>query len=385
MNFKEWFCLKDRNSFTIDPKINPTDARFYFGRDEIKKQLKAQIRRAFVDPGIPKMVIYGSFGSGKTQTLYHLEYYMQNDPPKSLKSKPKTVNIVLEMQSKSNHLDWHLQLMEALGKDTVTKWVDILFNKVPNLEQFLEQVLDDYNLIQATKNLRGGGDMPLLAWRWLTGYRLTPNDLQRLQLTRNLGDVGAGDMVNVLVGLGRLAEQNDEKLIFLMDEAELFNNIRNPDALDSVRSYLRKLAEPWNSSAGFIISTYSLTLDDMPEMLYWGPVRTRIGANNYVEIPPLPTVEDVRTFLRELLSELIDQKVAEKRIQEKGLTTTLETYPFSAEAFDMVCEYASQDPTKSLPRNIIKTLNECAISAWDEEKPTVDTEIVNEIVPLIFG
>ena len=35
MNFKDWFCLKDRESFTIDPKINTADARFYFGRAQL--------------------------------------------------------------------------------------------------------------------------------------------------------------------------------------------------------------------------------------------------------------------------------------------------------------------------------------------------------------
>lgn len=385
MSFKEWFCLKKRESFTIDPRINPEDARFYFGRDEIKAQLKAQIRRAFVEPGVPKMVIYGSYGSGKTQTLYHLQYFLQEEPPKSLKLKPRMVDVVLEMQSKSNHLDWHLQLMEALGKDVVAKWVDALFNKVPNLDQLLEQLMNDYNLTQAVKNIRGGGDIPLLAWRWLSGNHLTAAELQRLQVTRNLGDVGAGDMVNVLVGLGRLAEQNGDKLIFLMDEAEQFNNIRNPDALESVHSYLRKMAEAWNSSVGFIISAYSLTIDDMPEMMVRQDVRTRIGAHNYVEIPPLPSVEDVRKFLNQLLAEFIDQKAAEKKIQKEGLGIPLETYPLSADAFDMICQYAAQDPTKSLPRNIIKTLNECAISAWDEDKPTVDATIVNEIAPLVFG
>ncbi len=385
MDFKEWFCLKERNSFTIDPKINPGDARFYFGRHEIKAHLKAQLVRSFVDPGVPKMVIYGSYGSGKTQTLYHLEYLLYNEPPKSLKFKPKTVDVVLEMQSKSNHLDWHLQLMEALGKETVTKWVETLFSKVENLDQVLGGVLQDYNLIQAVKNLRGGGDIPLLAWRWLSSQKLSAGDLQRLQLTRNLGDVGAGDMVNVLVGLGRLAEQNGEKLIFLMDEGETFQNVRNPDAVESVHNYLRKLAEPQNSSVGFLISSYSLTVDDMPEGLTRQDVRTRIGVNNYVEIFPLPSVKDVQRFIRELLSELIDQGAAEKRIQEGSLATTLETYPLSADAFDLLCEYASQDPAKSLPRTIIRTLNECAIYAWDENKLVVDTPIVNEVAPMIFG
>lgn len=385
MQFREWFCLRNRDSFTIDPRINPDDARFYFGRDHIRAQLRSQIRRAFVEPGVPKMVIYGSYGSGKTQTLYNLQHYLAKEPPKSLQYQSKSVDVVLEMQSKSNHLDWHLQLMEALGKEAVAKWVDALFSKVSNLDQLLTELMNDYNLTQVLKNIRGGGDIPLLAWRWLSGNHLTATELQRLQVTRNLGDVGAGDMVNVLVGLGRLAEQNGEKLIFFMDEAEQFNNIRNPDALDSVHSYLRKMAEPWNSSVGFVVSAYSLTLDDMPEMMTRQDVRTRIGAHNYVEIPPLPSVEDVRAFLSQLLAEFIEQDTAEERIQTEGLGVALETYPLSADAFDMVCEYASQDPTKSLPRNIIKTLNECAISAWDDDNAIIDTNNVNDIAPLVFG
>ena len=385
MDFRDWFCLKDRDSFTIDPQITPDDARFYFGREEIKSQLKAQVRRGFVDPGVPKIVIYGSYGSGKTQTLYHLDHHLRTDPPKSLRFNPKTTMVVLEMQSKSDHLSWHLQLMEALGKDTVANWVDTLFGKVPNFDGLLTQMLGDHNLIQAVKTLRGGGEMPLLAWRWMSGYRLSPTELQRLQLTRNLGDVGAGDLVNVLIGLGHVAEQNGEKLIFLMDEAEEFRNIRNPDALDSVHSYLRKLAEPWNSAVGFVISSFALTLDDMPDSMVRADVRTRIGAINYVEIPPLPTVNDVRRFLTELLSEVINRESAERRIQEQALGSSLETYPFSAEAFDMVCEYSSQDPAKALPRNIIRTLNECAISAWDEGKSIIDVSIVTSIAPLVFG
>lgn len=43
MEFKEWFCLNNRESFTIDAKVNPDDARFYFGRHEKLKYVKAQL------------------------------------------------------------------------------------------------------------------------------------------------------------------------------------------------------------------------------------------------------------------------------------------------------------------------------------------------------
>ena len=52
---------------------------------------------------------------------------------------------------------------------------------------------------------------------------------------------------------------------------------------------------------------------------------------------------------------------------------------------DLLCDYASQDPVKSLPRNMIHVVNECAISAWDTDKPIIDTEIIHHIAPLVFS
>ena len=386
MEFKEWFCLNARESFTIDPLIYPSDAQFYFGRSDIKAQLVAQINKSFIVPGIPKIVLYGAYGSGKTQTLHHIDYLLTNDPPKSLRHKPKPVHVVLEMASKSTYGEWHLQLMEALSRDAVTQWVEEAFNKAPDWDKFLKNTLDDPNLVQAVKNLRGGGDPPLTAWKWLSGQKLSAAELQRLNLTRSLGDVGSGDMVNTLAALGRLAtESSGEKLVFLMDEVESFANIRDNDAVESVHNYLRRLAEPQNSSVGFVISTYAIFEEDMPRIITRPDVKSRIGASNYVEIPALPGVGDVRAFLEELLHELVDQDAAEKRIQETHLQSTRKTYPFNADAFDLLCDYASQDPVKSLPRNMIHVVNECAISAWDTDKPIIDTEIIHHIAPLVFS
>jgi len=384
MDFKTWFNLKGRDSFTIDPQINPNDAQFYFGRPEKKAQLTMQVRKSFVDPGAPKIFIYGSYGSGKTQTLYHLAYYLQHEPPKSLKFKPAIVHVVLEMRSKSDHLDWHLQLVEALGKERVCRWVETLFNKTENMEQSLTELFGDYNLVNAIKNLRGGGEMPLLAWRWLAGHRLSPAELQRLQLTRNPGDTGAGEMVKLLVGFGHLAECNGEKLLFFMDEAEQFQNISNADAIESVHNYLRQLADQKNSSVGFIMSFFALTDDEMPRSIWRGDIKNRVGVINYIEIPPLPTVEDVSAFFKELINTFIDQKAAEKKIQKDNLGVSLETYPLTAEAFNLLCDYATRDPSQALPRNIIRAMNECAIAAWDEGKEVIDEAIVNDIAPLVF-
>ncbi|MSQ48649.1 MAG: hypothetical protein EXR78_09765 [Deltaproteobacteria bacterium] len=385
MDFKEWFCLNGRDSFTIDPKINAGDEKFFFGRDDIQKNLAARFSRAFIDPKVPKLVLYGAYGSGKTQTLFHIAYMLKTTPPRSLKASPRTIQLVVEMRSRSTHSDWHLQLMEALGKEVLTGWLELLFKKHQDFDKFVAQLVGEPNITKALLNIKGGGDIPLIAWRWLSGLKLTPAELQRLFLTRNLGDIGTADLVNVLVAIGKVAEECGEKLIFLVDEVESFHMISNADAINNVHDYLRRLASPDNATVGFVLSMYGLTADQVPEVVNRADVRTRIGNQNYIEIEPLPTIADVRRFTLELLSQFIDKTMAEKRITAHKLTVALETYPFEAGAFDLLCDYASQDPSKALPRNIIAALNECAISTWDAGKYVIEQQIVNDIAPIVFG
>jgi len=385
MEFQEWFCLKDRDTFTIDPKINLEDAKFYFGREAIKTQLLSQMRRAFLSPGVPKMLIYGPFGSGKTQTLFYVGYVLWHNKPSTCKLNIHTVYLDLEMRSKSDFRDWHLQLMENLGKDRVATWIEGSSSAGTNFEAELKKIFhNEINMVEACKGLTRG-DLSFTAWRWFCGQTLTAKELESLRVTRNLGDIGVGDMISLLGGLGRLAEKNNEKLIFLVDEAEQFKWVRNADAMESLHDYIRKLAEPSNSTVGFIIAGTAVTLDDMPEWYYRPDILTRIGRDNVIEIPHLPAVKDVETFVKEMLAEFVDKEKADKRIKEKRLGISLETYPFQADAFDLLAEYATQDPEKTLPRNIIRAINECAITAWDKELPIIDINIVNEIAPLIFG
>lgn len=385
MEFKEWFCLDNRDSFTIDSKITPSDGRFYFGRAEKEKQLKTQLRKCFIAPGTPKMIVWGPYGSGKTQTLYYIDHCLSTEKPPSCRLEPRILHVDVEVQSKSDCSAIHMQLLEALGKDPVTKWVADLFSQLDDLNKELRELVGDPNAVSCLEELRSGGASSLTAWRWLTGQLLSTADLQSLKVTRNLGQLGAGDMVNVLIGIGKLAERNGVKLIFMLDEMEELQNVRAGDTTESIHKYFRRLSEPANSFVGFIIGVKADTRDEMGRILDRQDIRGRIGEINYIEIPHLPAVQDVKTFIRELLQQLVQQDAADKKIQEKKLGVQPETYPFSNSAFELLCDYASQDPVKALPRNLINSINECAIQAWDEQKATVDDAIVNNVAPLVFG
>lgn len=385
MEFNKWFCLKGRHNFTIDPQINPDDARYYFGRDVIKDRLQRQIRRAFIAPGVPKLMVWGPYGSGKTQTLFYLEHFLKTQTPPSAQGVPHTLFVTVEMRSNSNAAHLHMQVMEALGKETVSGWVRNLFDKTSNFDVALEQVTDDPNIALALRELRAVGESTFAAWRWLTGQALKGSELSGMKLTRGLGELGAGDLVNALIAVGNLAGQVGRKLIFLLDELEELQNVKAGDAAESIHQYLRRLAEPANDSVGFLIGFKADVLDEAAEILRRGDIVGRIGTSNYVDIPPLPAITDVKTFVRELLHNLTDEPQVQARIAELNLTTQPGVFPFMPSAFDLLADYSTQDPSRSLPRFIINAINECAIQAWDEQKPLVDEGIVNSVAQYVFA
>jgi hypothetical protein len=388
-DFAKWFCLNNRQNFTIDPQVNPEDAQYYFGRNDIKERLQKQIRHAFVAPGIPKMMVWGPYGSGKTQTLYYLEYFLKTQPPSSIKGTPDTIYTTVEMREKSTAALLHMQLMEVLGKNTVAGWVRRLFDDVREFDKALLELVtndNDTNIVLAMRELRAPGDSSLVAWRWLTGQVLTNSELNSLQLTRNLGQLGAGDMVEALVAVGRLARKVGARLIFLVDEMEELHNVKAGDAAESVHQYLRRLAEPANASVGFLFGFKADVYDDAPPILRRGDIEGRVGKSNYIDIPPLPAVSDVKKFVRELLKNLTMEAEVQARIAALSLNNTeVGVFPFETTAFEMLADYATQDISRALPRYIINAINECAIQAWDEEKPLIDEAIVNTVAPFVFA
>ena len=385
MDFKDWFCLKERESFTINPEINPADAQFYFGRAPLRKRMCDQMKRSFVDPQVPKMMVYGPYGSGKTQTLYHLAYWLTHSKPSSCKGEPYVVHLAIEVKSKSLAAHGHLQVMEAIGMEVIQDWLGRLFSKSASFEQAVAGLTSDPNIAKALTHLRGSGDLAFSAWRWLGGYTLSARELEAIKVTRNLGDVGVGDLVATIQACGRLAGAVGHCLILFMDEMEELLNVREGDAAESWHLYFKRLADNANSSVGFVIGLKATVRDEIPDLLKRGDVSRRIGENNYIELADLAAIANVKQFVEEMLEHLVDPTRANDRIQQDGLTSTVKTYPFTASAFDLLCDYACQDPTKSTPGNVIMTINHCAIAAWDAQKKVVDDEIVNAVAPVVFG
>jgi hypothetical protein len=385
-DFAKWFCLKDRQNFTIDPQIIRGDSQYYFGRHDIKLLLEKQLRKAFIDPGVPKMMVYGPYGSGKTQTLFYLDYYLRTQPIPSLKGfSPHTVYLTVELRSNSTAIGLHMQIMEALGKDVVSGWIRKLFESTSNFDSaVLEIAGEDPNIYKALKELRATGETTFTAWRWLSGQTFANRELGGLGITRSLGELGSGDLASALIAIGNLATKVGKKIIFLIDEMEQLQGVKSGDMAESIHRYIRKLAEKANASVGFLIGFKADVIDDAPEILRRNDISTRITPSSYVDIPHLPAVADVQSFMSELLKNLTDEALVSAKLASAGPSSGYGIFPFEQYALEMLADYAAQDPTRALPRNIISAINECAIQAWDESKQLIDSGIVDEVAPRIF-
>jgi hypothetical protein len=278
-------------------------------------------------------------------------------------------------------------MTEALEMGVVQGWLQKLFDASPNFEQEVAKLTPEANIQTGFKQLRGGGDLAFSAWRWLTGQDLGAKELQEIKVTRRLGDVGVGDLVSATIALGNLARAVGHELIFFMDEMEGLQNVKGGDAAESWHDYLRKLSDNSNSSVGFVLGFKADTIDDAPRILIRPDITSRIGKLNLIELETLAAPANVKTFVEDMLEHLIDEAKAKALIQADTLPTKFKRYPFTDSAFELMCDYACQDPHKSTPRNIIRTINECAITAWDAnpKKRVIDDAIVNDIAPVVFG
>lgn len=360
----EWACLKQgRDNFTVRPEV---DADLYFGRTVLEQNLRAQLLYGLSVTGVPRMVIFGPYGSGKTHTLHHIKWFLANaDLPEA--SQVRIVKMPL-LGRGSTFLALHSKLVDAIGLEYIrTVLNQFMTTRAASWIDDLTEIAGDPNVAQALRGLLLGGTMQLTSWRWLMGEKIGDADQANLQITRPY--TGAEDLVQILQSFGALIRSvSEQRLVFLIDEAELLDGIKAPEAVDSFREAMRLLSEEASSNVGFVIAALRPVEDESPsyQILAGGAVSTRLGEKNYVQIPQLEPVVAAE-FVKELLAELVDGDcVATRGVEEPDL------FPFSTSAIELLDQWMTEDPTRQLPRPIIQALNNGAFAAWESGKDHVD-------------
>lgn len=217
----------------------------------------------------------------------------------------------------------------------------------------------------------------------------------RLNVSKEFGGVMKGIVHlfrEVGVGVARVP-------LFLIDEAERFEQVTHPDTYWTWIAALRELTEI--NGVGLVFFVGAKTQDNIPAHLIVDEVRTRIGVINYVEFYN-PDRTALRDFLLELFATLIGKgpvpsehrdalsdlgvDISHEAIPEdlakitSGDGVTLETFPFTEEALDAFVRSCAEAELANKPREVLIRTQKAATRSMRRGQRLIDISIVDEIV-----
>jgi hypothetical protein len=376
---QDQLCL-NRPNFQINPKQSFEDAQLFFG-GELNNQLAKNIETGYMAGYVPRIYLFGSYGTGKTHVLYNLKHHFDRveEPIKVL-----PIIVQLEAESKTRYQSLHKRLLDAIGIDEVEKSYRLFGHENgTEYERAYAELFPDANLRKAMQLLSTGPEITLSAWRWLTGERMTPKDQGNTGITSTAAETG--DLVEILVAIGELFKRTRRHLLFLIDEGEALHNVTSGDPQRSWHDAFRRLADSNdNQSVGFILAIYQTGHNDPPEFIMEGDITTRLGKPGIITLEPSAPAE-VRAFLSDLVEAFVDREAAQKAITEDGLDSRVGLYPFTEDGLDAFVEQAATAPEHAIPRTIIRALTACALEALTSNKRAFDSPLVEKVVPQEFA
>jgi hypothetical protein len=343
-----------------------------------------------------KSVVLGDYGRGKTHQSRNVEFEIQR---RKLNLYPIYIRCI-EFKAKDAFSAFFKELVLGMSTEDLKMMAqsyeeETLKGQVPPLEEIIgdEDVTRVFRRGLAAPNL----DIVRLSMRWLGGEQklnmeIISADLPALHVSKQFGAVMRG-----FVQLFR--EIKGCVPLYLVDEAERFQQITNPDAYWSWLAALRELTEIVGVALIFFIGSKSR--DDLPAMFLVDEVMTRIGVSNYVEFYNQGR-EDLRDFLGELFQTMIkkgevpealrpvlierlvcqpDNSVPEELlsiIAEHG--ESLETYPLTREAFERLIEVCATSTLSNKPREVLKLVQKSVSRAMRKGDRVIGNPILEEIL-----
>lgn len=385
MGLKEYCCL-NRPRFRVEPE---TDAEWFFGDSRVSDELLTRVTSDFDIRGVPKCLLFGRFGCGKTHTLHHMKYLFDSEPER-YPAVGFIVPIAPYDEGVSNLSGWkyiHGKMLDEMGEQFLRHMVQD-FNKLPDsgtgeLAEVMRMTFKfgDENLKRSLANVLSGyflRDMKSTAsaWQWLKGSRMDKGTVaEDLGITKHLEN--AEDMVSVIMNLGNLVRKTQGKgIVFLMDEAQALEEVGKREI--EIHHAFLQLADDLNQDVGFVIAYFGDAINKLPDVLSKPPdILSRLGVSlqnledaviNLMRL--ISTKDDMGSFIRSLLEGIKDMEKARKLIDEMGLSdqVSAESLPFTSQALDRAKEMLHQNEHTRNPRMIINQLAAVAARAYHQGK-----------------
>jgi hypothetical protein len=392
ITLKDYYLLKDRESLSIDPW---RDRDQFFGARELNKRILKRIESDFVQPrSVPKFFVHGSYGSGKTHTLAHIEYVLRKN--EMYPTEPIYIDIA-PLAAKERFEKIHGRLLDAIGLDRIRVAAETTADRISaqdKVQGFLDSGALEFG-DQALKtsqanifrNLLFGGRQAQMSWEWLKGRKTTVDEAQTLGTQKQLAD--AQDFVFCMLNIGALFYLGcKKKIVFLIDEAEAFRSVTHPDSQTELKHAVRLILENSNRYVGCILAIQvEGGQEGVGDFFTSDDIRRRVDYDQgFIDLNGLVAgVENAQKFMEEMLSYLIDQQRAAKTIQAEDLGTTQTYFPFTQDAIEALSKHIVANQERALPAAIISWMSNAAIEAWRQREESskhrlVTADIVEETI-----
>jgi len=377
LSFTEYWALQDgRRNFGVDPENVQGDGDLFFGGRALSDNIKDRISDGYIINSPPKIYLEGSWGAGKTHSLLHVKRHLETaESPDGVKTIP--IYLDIECYGKTDYQYLHEEMLEGITQEKVKHLMTLFLAKnAGNLEEAEADTIKDHRIAAALRAITiGGSNLP--GWKYLLGKKLSNPELAALN---NVGAIeGVSSLIDILNVIGKLAQQNDERFIFLIDEAELLHDVTDTNAQNTFTNAMLRLTE--SPTIGFLMTFIVEGNAVVPEFMATAPIVQRMGGeasriyiDNLAEDSPDRSVRD---FLQELLDFMISADKKSKRIKYEGLEEHGNFYPFtesSKELFISSCMDLNDGAVS--PRMFIEFLNRCAVAAYQRDTKIFTDEIV---------
>jgi hypothetical protein len=380
---EQFFFKNTKSSFIINPK---EDLAFYAPRTGIDlPKLLEGIQVNLVTDQPPKRFFWGIYGGGKTHTLYHLAWLLENE------LKLDIIPIYIECPSvpkKSTFLDLYYDgIMASLGQDFIIKLFTELIDSIgtvryDELLKELKNILEDEDLARAVSGLLGARqDKELIFWRYLSGGNISETSLKDLGISQSLSNTIPSRLANILIIIGKLVKKLRKKmLVLIIDEIDRLQALSDDYGISTYEEAFRRLLDDNQIDLSIIVASTARNIRDLPEPFSGGEggaVLSRIGASNIIQISEILPPE-IDNFIKSIINYIVDEEKVKVAFEEIKKDTTedaiIDIFPFTKEAIEALKGKLRDTMT---PREITQRMTDVAGKAFLQKKRIITSNVFN--------
>jgi Cdc6-like AAA superfamily ATPase len=305
--------------------INPQkDSSIFLGpKKEAVNRIVEDIRQTVAVGRLPKKVIVGVFGIGKTQAIHYTMTKLSDVIYPVYVEVPPT-------HRRSRFTEVYNIVLRRFGKDQV---IDLLVDCI-NVKSSV--LLGDPELTRIVT--RASKDpLSFVLWKFLSGSKLTGSELRQLDMGHPI--IYEDEAVWVLNLMGDAIMRREHKpLVIFFDEFDNTAAIQG-DSFNMFTEAIRGMVDE-SSKIGAIFVASGREVADYPATITDPPVKRRIGLHNYITFTDY-TKEEIIQFMEEVLLYRRQPDVSIKKLIEASKTTEeidARTFPFTHQALDVIAQ-----------------------------------------------